>query len=330
MDPKAHSWPKAAGFGGASADRSGFGRAVTTLVAGDPGYPAQLGALASGEAATLWLRGDGAALCTRPAVTVVGSRAASREGEALAHALAAALAAQGVLVVSGGALGIDAAAHRGALAAGGRTCAVLGCGVDIAYPQRHERMFTDMTERGCLVSMFEPGSPPLRWHFPARNELMAALADLVVLIEARADSGSLITATHARRHRRPVAAFAGSPGADAVIAAGAQRVDSIAQVVALVEKYSCEALAPYAARVPACAPPTPSFLGEQSAEVAKVLAALSAPLAPAVSSPIDLGELCAIAGLSPGDCAAALVDLELRGRCTRLAGGRYIVHAPLS
>jgi DNA processing protein len=325
-------------------------RPVVGLRPGQPGYPARLaglGSLAPGsdapgsdapgsdadEHGCLWLRGDAAALAVRPAVTVVGARAASRGGEVLAQQLAAALGAQGALVVSGGALGIDAAAHRGALQAAGRTCAVLGCGVDVAYPQRHAGLFAEVAERGVLLSMFAPGEPPRRWQFPARNQLMAALADLVVVIEAGADSGSLITAAYARRLGRPVAAFGGSPGTEAAIAAGARRVGSIAEVLAFLAE--CAGTPAEAGACAAPAPPAPSFLcagepepGAEAAEVARVWAALAAP--GAALSPIDLGELCAKTGLLPGDCAAALIDLELRGRCTRLAGGRYIVHAPLS
>jgi DNA processing protein len=275
----------------------------------------------------LWWRGEAAALSARPAVTIVGARAASAAGEALAYALGAALAEMGGLVISGGALGIDAAAHRGALSVNGRTCAVLGCGVDIAYPQRHASLFMEIARRGCLLSSFAPGTQPLSWHFPVRNELMAVLADLVVIIEARADSGSLITAKQARRHGRRLAAFAGSPGAASALASGAHRVDSVADVLALLDGGSDGAAA---SRVGS---PAPSFLNESSAaedEQGAEAAGSLAVLAALSRSATDLGELCARTGLSPGDCAAALVDLELRGRCTRLAGGRYIVHAPLS
>lgn len=318
---------------------------------GEPGGPARLHALA-GELSSLrllkgplWLRGDAAALQCRPAVTIVGARAASAAGAALAHAVAMAVAERAGLVISGGAIGIDAAAHRGALAARGRTCAVLGCGVDVAYPQRHAGLFSQITERGCLLSSYPPGSPPLRWHFPERNGLMAALADLVVLIEASADSGSLITVKQALRQGRTVAAVPGSPGAAAALAAGAHPVGTAAEVLALLDRGSGLAADAGGAgpgvasrrratasrrareeRAGAAAPaPAPSFFDGPCATAGGVLR--SALLQS--SSPIDLGELCARTGLTPGDCAAALVDLELRGQCTRLAGGRYIGHAPL-
>ncbi len=277
----------------------------------------------------LWLRGEVSSLQAQPAVAVVGSRAASAAGGALAFELAAAVADLGGLVISGGALGIDAAAHRGALAVHGRTCAVLGCGVDVDYPQRHGRLFSALLQHGCLLSSFAPGSQPVPWHFPVRNELMAALAELVVIIEARADSGSLITAQHARRHHRPVAAFPGSPGAELALRDGAYPVRSVAEVLALLVRLKDRAGRDQAPAyvAPSAPAPTPSFINESAAEAAQCLAVLSALSS---ASAIDLGEVCARTGLQPGDCAAALVDLELRGRCTRLAGGRYIMQAPLS
>ncbi len=323
-------------------------------VKGAPGGPARLHTLAHELPSLrllqgpLWLSGDAAALQRRPAVTIVGSRAASASGLALAQAAAAAVAERGGLVISGGALGIDAAAHRGALGASGATCAVLGCGVDVAYPQRHAGLFAQIREQGCLLSSYPPGSPPIRWHFPERNELMAALADLVVVVEADLDSGSLITVAHARRHGRMVAAFAGSAGTDAALAGGAALVRTAADVLALLDRTegtapAAAAAAPQkprrqraaartqvAARQQAAAP-VPSFFAEPDA-AASLGAAADTVLLSALAgsgSAVDLSELCARTGLLPADCAAALVDLELRGQCTRLAGGRYIGHAPL-
>ena len=345
MDPKPQSRATAAGTSGP------LGAAVAAWVPGEPGGPRRLTELGAELPAALplhkplWLRGDAQALQARPAVTIIGSRAASAAGEALAQALGAAVAERGGLVISGGALGIDGAAHRGALSVNGRTCAVLGCGVDVAYPQRHDRLFREILERGCLLSSFPPGTQPVPWHFPARNELMAALADLVVIIEARADSGSLITAKQARRHGRAIAAFPGSAGTAVALLAGAHPVHTVTEVLALLERSPqdlprCPPVASSRGAGPWPPPvgpagrarraaraelaPAQSFISEFSAAADGVLAALAQSV-----SPSDLGELCARTGLSPGDCAAALVDLELRGRCTRLAGGRYIVHAPL-
>lgn len=335
MEPKPQSRPFAASDLPA--------RPSAVWVREEPGGPARLHALARELPSLrlldrpLWLHGDAAALERRPAVTIVGSRAASMVGVELAQAAAAAVAERGGLVISGGALGIDAAAHSGALAAGGSTCAVLGCGVDVVYPQRHAGLFAQIRERGCLLSSYAPGSPPLKWHFPQRNELMAALADLVVLVAADVGSGSLITVEHARRHGRTVAAFAGSPGAAAALAAGAELVRTAADIFALLERRGGASQVAAAWRQPqrpvAAPAPLPSFFAEPEGEAESGPdAAAEALLLSALQgsgAAIDLSELCARTGLLPADCAAALVDLELRGQCTRLAGGRYIGHAPL-
>jgi DNA processing protein len=261
---------------------------------------------------TIWLRGQVRALRISPRVTVVGSRDASARGLARARSLGAALAERGALVVSGGALGIDGAAHAGALDAGGYTCAVLGTGVDQSYPARHGELFTAIARSGCLLSMLPPGSPPLPRHFPQRNELMAALADLVVVIEARIRSGTEYTARAAHRLGRPVVCFADSPGTTALLHKGAQPVGSVGEVL--------------------------SHLGLQGADLEPIGTHReeSLPLSPAseqllcalAQNPQDLGELCARTGLSAADCAAAVIELALHGHCSRLSGGRYIGHAP--
>jgi DNA processing protein len=121
----------------------------------------------------------------QPAVAIVGARAASRDAMDRAHALARHLAGRGVHVVSGGALGVDGAAHRGALAGGGATTVVLGGGLDVLYPPRHAPLFGEVVARGgTLAGLFPDGSEPLRAQFPQRNTLIAALADLVIVVEA--------------------------------------------------------------------------------------------------------------------------------------------------
>jgi len=146
-----------------------------------------------------------------PRVAVVGSRRPTPYGEAVAERLASDLAAAGVVVVSGLARGIDAAAHRGALDGGGVTVAVLGTGVDVVYPAENSRLAAEIPERGgALVSEFADGTPPRRGHFPKRNWTMAALSDLVVVVEAAEGSGALITAEAALALSREVMAVPGS------------------------------------------------------------------------------------------------------------------------
>ena len=157
----------------------------------DPGYPALLAAIASPP--PLWVRGalePGDAL----AVAIVGSRRPTAYGLHVAENLAAELAARGVTIVSGLARGIDSAAHRGALGAGGRTLAVLGHGVDLVYPSEHRGLAREIEGKGALLSQFPPGTPPLHYHFPIRNRTLAGLVLGVVVVEAASQSGALITA----------------------------------------------------------------------------------------------------------------------------------------
>jgi DNA processing protein len=168
----------------------------------------------------------GAAPDDGPAVAIVGARAASGAGMERAHRIAKHLASRGVHVVSGGALGIDGAAHRGALAAGGRTTVVLGGGVDVAYPRRHAALFREVLERGGgLVGLWPDGTQPRKGTFPQRNPLIAALADAVIVVEADVASGSLSTARAARELGRVVAAWPGSRGCERLLAAGAAIVE---------------------------------------------------------------------------------------------------------
>lgn len=167
------------------------------------------------------------ALPAAPAVAIVGSRAASAAALATATALAAHAAARGWCVVSGGAIGVDSAAHRGALAAGGPTVVVLGTGLDVVYPERNRGLYTEVVEAGgALVSMFRRGEPPRRGHFVARNQVIAAWAEAVVVVAAERGSGSLSTAAAARRLGVGVAAVAGTAGSDALIRAGASALAS--------------------------------------------------------------------------------------------------------
>lgn len=178
----------------------------------------------------------GAPIGEGPSVAIVGSRAATRIGMDRAHAMARHLVERGVHVVSGGALGIDGAAHRGALAASGATTVVLGNGLDIAYPPRHAPLFREVLARGgTLVGICPDGMEPNRRTFTSRNPLISALADAVIVVEADVRSGSLSTATAARKQGRIVAAWPGSRGCDRLLATGAAIVESIADVDRLVD-----------------------------------------------------------------------------------------------
>jgi DNA processing protein len=170
------------------------------------GYPTSLADLHDPPAALFCL---GAPPELGSAVTIVGARSASPYGLEVAYELGRGLGAAGVAVVSGLALGIDAAAHRGCLDGGGRTVAVLAGGVDVPYPRQHLRLYERIAAEGAIVSEFPPGARPYKWSFPARNRIMAGLARLTVLVEAADPSGSLITAEFARDIGRAVGAVPG-------------------------------------------------------------------------------------------------------------------------
>jgi DNA processing protein len=148
-------------------------------------------------------------LGAEPAVAIVGTRNPSPYGREVAYSLGRGLAAAGVPVISGLALGIDGTAHRGCIAAGGLPVAVLACGPDVAYPRRHRGLHREVRERGLVLSELPPRTRPFRWSFPARNRIMAGLARMTVVVEAADPSGSLITSDFARELGRTVAAVPG-------------------------------------------------------------------------------------------------------------------------
>lgn len=184
----------------------------------------------------LFVRGDTDCL-SNPSIAIVGTRAASTYGKAAAQKFAERLAASGITILSGGAYGIDHAAHQGALAVGGKTGAVLATGVDVAYPHQHRSLFDHIAGNGCLISQFACGVKPDRYRFLMRNELMAALADAVLVIEAPETSGALRTAGAANELNRlvfVVPANISNPnfrGSHALIRDGAMLVDHPDQIL---------------------------------------------------------------------------------------------------
>ncbi|QVQ51680.1 DNA-processing protein DprA [Spiractinospora alimapuensis] len=190
-------------------DRAGqFGARV--VVPGDPEWPTRLESLGTDQPYLLWVRGNGDLrnACLRSAA-VIGARAATDYGMYVAAELGYGLAERGWTTVSGGAFGIDAQAHRGALSAGGCTVSVLACGPDIVYPRSHERLFDEIVGSGVLVSELPPGRTPRRHSFLVRNRLIAALTPGTVVVEAGRRSGAMNTAHHAENLHRPVMAVPG-------------------------------------------------------------------------------------------------------------------------
>ena len=176
----------------------------------DPSYPSLLRTI-SDPPQDLYVRGAGPLeLLEQPCVAIVGARVCSSYGSYVAYLLAKELAAAGIVVVSGLARGIDAAAHRGALDAGGRTVAVLGCGIDRDYPPAHAGLaHRIVSEGGLIVSEYPPGTEPAPWRFPARNRIIAGLSAATIVVEARERSGALITADFALEEGRKVFAVPG-------------------------------------------------------------------------------------------------------------------------
>ncbi len=282
----------------------------------DSRYPRQLAGL-DDQPPVVWLKGNAAALA-KPAVALVGSRAASPYAVAVAERLACDLSGSGVAVVSGCARGVDAAAHRGALGGEGATIAVLGSGVDVIYPAEHAALAASIARAGAVVSEFPPGAPPLRHHFPQRNRLISGLARGVVVVEAGSRSGSLITARYAAEQGREVMAVPGnvlsgrSAGAHALVRDGAALVETADDIL---EEIGMGALA---------GPPDTAAAGAEQAGAA----AREEP--DPVLRHMDPGETCAVddliarSGLDGPTLMLKLTELEIAGRVTRAGAGRFV------
>jgi len=206
------------------------GADVSTVRVESPEYPALLREIGD-PPPVLWVRGN-RGVFSRPAVAIVGSRAASAYALAVAMRLGRELAERGLVVVSGLARGADGAAHRGCLGTGGQTVGVLGSGIDVVYPAEHRDLAVSVSKNGALVSELGPGAPPLPEHFPLRNRLISGISLAVVVVEAAEKSGSLITARFALEQGRDVCAVPGSVlggrnrGAHALLKDGAKVVES--------------------------------------------------------------------------------------------------------
>ena len=203
---------------------------ITACAPGDAAYPPLLACIPD-PPPVLWMHGDPSAL-ERPTVAVVGSRAASQYALAVGERLGRELSDRGVTVASGLARGVDSAAHRGCLASGGLTAAVLGSGLDRIYPDEHRELAASISNRGVLISELGPGAPPRAEHFPLRNRIISGISLAVIVVEACEKSGSLITAKCALQQGRDVMAVPGSVltgrnrGSHALLKDGAKVVES--------------------------------------------------------------------------------------------------------
>ena len=262
---------------------------------GRPGYPALLRELHD-PPARLYLRGGPADLLDVPSVAIVGARSCSPYGAQVARELAREVAGAGAVVISGLARGVDGEAHRGALAAGGLTVAVLGCGIDRDYPRAHAQLAGRIAVSGAVVSEYPPGVEPAPWRFPARNRIVAGLARATVVVEARERSGALITADFALELGREVFAVPGeitsalSAGTNDLIRQGATPLlgaDDVLEALGLE--------------------PSPPRVPDTLSDGARTLLET---LSEAARGPDELGRLT---GLESAALAAALTELELAG-----------------
>jgi DNA processing protein len=279
-------------------------------------YPPLLAELDSAPP-VLIVRGD-AALAAKPCVALVGARNASAAAVKLARDIASELAAEGYVVVSGLARGIDGAAHRGALPL---TIGVIASGIDIAYPPQHAELQDEVAERGLLVSEQPPGTEPRGSHFPTRNRIIAGIAAGTVVVEAAPKSGSLITARLAGEAGREVMAVPGSPldarshGCNQLIREGAVLVQTAADVIELVSGFTGAPRSSFRENAP-------SVFGfvddpEEPADLAALL----------TLAPVGIDELIRQSGEGAAAVQMALLELELAGRLQRHAGGRVSLTA---
>jgi len=276
----------------------------------DQAYPSRLRNITD-PPPFLYLSGD-AGFLENPCFALVGSRKASDYGLRVARDIASELAASGVVIVSGLAHGIDSAAHEGALKSGGRTAAVFGNGLDIIYPAGNRRLAAEIKEKGCLISEFPRGTKPEPFNFPFRNRIISGLSDGVLVVQARAHSGALITAGLALEQGRDVLAVPGnidsefSDGPNSLLRSGAIPVLSAQDIFdnfrwhKTVHKESSR---------------MPDLSGDE-VEIYKHLSV----------KPVHLDDLTRKTGLGPGKTAEVLLNLELKGFITRKPGN-YLVLA---
>jgi DNA processing protein len=253
----------------------------------------------------------------RPAMAIVGSRHATAQGETTAENFAESLCRAGLAVVSGLALGIDGAAHRGALKADGATIAVVGTGLDIVYPAKHKALAHQIAQHGLLLSEYALGTPSINYNFPRRNRIISGLSEGCLVVEANVDSGSLITAKLAIEQGREVFAIPGSihspvsKGCHALIKQGAKLVESTDDILSELRHIRL----PNASLADSPNGLIPNWTNLPS-EASPVLACMG-------FDPIFAEQIAARSGLTPGEVSTMLTLLELEGVVSHLANGQF-------
>jgi len=285
------------------------GVVIETVHLTSPRYPDRLRRIYD-PPPLIYVRGD--LRSAEPAVAVVGSRRATATGRIVTERLAAGLAASGVTVVSGLARGIDAVAHRAALDAGGRTIAVLGCGLDVIYPPEHSGLMEAITQQGCIITEFPLGTPPLRHHFPQRNRIIAGLTLGVVVVEGDERSGALSTAGYALDEGREVMAVPGSVlnplsrAPNGLLRQGATLVESAEDVLAAVGL------------------PLPSRQTVQASGITPPEGPQAVVWQAVRTEPTHIDQVAQEAGLPVAEVAALLMELEIRGLVRQVPGKHFI------
>ena len=313
---------------------------------GRPEYPETLEILPDAPP-ILFVRGTLLPTDSR-SIGIVGSRHATPYGRATAERMSRELAEQNIAVVSGGAVGIDASAHRGAISGGGRTLAFLGCGLDVDYPRDNRSLFEQIVEQGAMISENPLGAQPEAWRFPARNRLISAMSLAVLVIEAPRRSGALITAGFAADQGRPVLAIPGnidrpsSEGCNDLLKEGATLVTETVDILRAVnllpvasssaqqgvldlrerrpalERFSSEDEAPTRAAVTAApAPELSAILKSLSPVKRQLMEALT-------QTPQHLDQISQRAEIPATEAGIEMIFLELEGLVRRLPGNTYI------
>ncbi|MCB9642950.1 MAG: DNA-protecting protein DprA [Myxococcales bacterium] len=300
---------------------------IWLLALGDPDYPSALLQLTS-PPSLLFGRGDRSQLRGYRGVSVVGTREPNAQGARLTQDCVTALCAHGYAVISGGARGIDACAHRETIRQGGQTWALLGCGVDVAYPPEHGELFTQIANQGgLLLSEFLPGESPEKGYFPRRNRLIAALSEAVVVVQCSQKSGALNTAEVALELQRPIATYPGRPleplagGPHLLLRQGAWLIESGEEL--------CQRLAGRQEQVPSQLgfwEPSAASLPSKKREKVRSLS-LEGPLRRLwehlPQDPLHIDDIAQGMGTSIQEVSAQLVELELSGLAIAYPGMCY-------
>ncbi|MCS6775381.1 MAG: DNA-processing protein DprA, partial [Chloroherpetonaceae bacterium] len=267
----------------------------------------------------------------RFSIAMVGSRQATPYGRNVAERFARELAGHGLTIVSGGAIGIDAAAHRGALAAGGRTHAVLGCGLDVDYPREHRTLFEQIRQQGALITEYPPGAMPEAWRFPQRNRIVSGLAQGLLVVEAPAQSGALITARIAAEQGRTVMAVPGnidraaSVGCHELLKDGATLIACPEDVLRALNLTVVPAQRPYTLNLFATTETPATASRPQPHAPAPHLPERQQRLLQALSlTPQHIDTLALHTGLSASEASMELTLLEINGLARRMPGNTYI------